>query len=114
MRGWKGLLSGALALVLLQVLVSSRNAGAGVSGVFGGAANLAEKLMDPTVPAIPARTTAPKSPVTATAVTQQLPGYVPYLPQVFGGNVAPASSATPSPASPASPAVPSSTQPLWS
>lgn len=51
--GLRGVLSGALALVLLQVLVTS--GGGRVAGLFRVPAQIAERFLNPSLPAIPER-----------------------------------------------------------
>lgn len=52
MRGWKGLLGGVLGLIALQVFVST-DAAERTSGLIGLVVTAAQRLMDPSVPAIP-------------------------------------------------------------
>jgi hypothetical protein len=53
-KGWRGVLGGALALVTLQVLVTS-NQTSRLAGLFTVPADLAEQFLNPNVPAIPDR-----------------------------------------------------------
>lgn len=64
MRGWKGLLTAALGLTLLEVVVQPEASGR-VSGVFSGVAKIVGHFLSPSLPAIPARTTAPANPVSS-------------------------------------------------
>lgn len=61
MYGWRGILTGALALIVLQVGISGQGPKS-VGGVFDFANALARRFIDPTVPAIGARAQAAKAP----------------------------------------------------
>lgn len=52
-----GFLGGVLALTALDAVVSSKGATNNVSGLLGTAASIIRHLSDPTVPAIPDRST---------------------------------------------------------
>jgi hypothetical protein len=54
MRGLRGILAGALALIGLQVLVQE-GASSRVSGLFGVPAAIAQRFLNPYIPAIPDR-----------------------------------------------------------
>lgn len=54
MRGWRGVLAGALALTALQVLVTSSRTDQ-IAGLFALPASWAERFLNPNVPAIPDR-----------------------------------------------------------
>jgi hypothetical protein len=49
--GWRGLLAGALALAMLQVVTSNPNASGRVGGLLSGVGDLARRFMSPGVPA---------------------------------------------------------------
>jgi len=48
-------LAGALALIVLEVVVSNKNAAAATGGVFDGIAGFAEAFLSPDVPGVPDR-----------------------------------------------------------
>ncbi len=50
---WRGLFTGALTLVALQAVVSSNAAAGRVGDMLEHVADLARRLLDPSVPAIP-------------------------------------------------------------
>lgn len=50
---WRGIFTGALVLIGLEVVTSSGQAAERFGGLFTGAATLVSHLLDPTVPAIP-------------------------------------------------------------
>jgi hypothetical protein len=60
MRGLRGLLTGALALIALETLTRN-NASKRVSGLFTLPGAWAKRFLDPTVPAIPDRDRAERS-----------------------------------------------------
>lgn len=61
MYGWRGIASGALALVVLSVVVTPA-AASRVGGVADFVVTLARHFLDPTVPAIPERAAAAPAP----------------------------------------------------
>lgn len=58
MYGWRGLLTGALALIVVSVVVTPEGS-TRVGGAFDAITGIARRFLDPTVPAIPERTEAP-------------------------------------------------------
>lgn len=70
MRGLRGFLTGALALIALEVVVSSKQATGRVSGIFTGIAAATSWLLDSNTPAIPDR--AHPASTTSTTVTPAL------------------------------------------
>jgi drug/metabolite transporter superfamily protein YnfA len=91
----KGFFIGALALIVLEVVVTSDSnkkggtvAGDAVGGVFGVAANLVRAFVDPTIPAFKAKAGKAAANSTAQASTAQLVTPGPILPsQISGGAV---------------------------
>jgi hypothetical protein len=79
----RSVLAGALALIVLEIVVTSEQASGRVGGFFAGVAAITNWFLDPGVPGIPDRTSAP---------TSASPGVV--LQQVDTGNT-PASSPAP-------------------
>lgn len=81
MRGWKGILTGALALVFFETIVqpsASKRVGTGIDTL----ANLATRFLDPAVPAIG---TPAKKPTTPQQEKDKLlhgggGGLIPFLP----------------------------------
>jgi hypothetical protein len=59
-RGLRGVLAGALALIALQTVVQPEASGR-VAGIFGLAANMARRFLDPAVPALGAASPAASS-----------------------------------------------------
>lgn len=59
--GVRGVLVGALTLIVLQALVSSPNAGK-LADLFRVPGNVALRFLDPTIPAIPQRDTGDEGP----------------------------------------------------
>lgn len=53
MRGWRGVLSGVLGLIALQVVVSTSGASGRVSSGMGDVASLLRRALSPAVPLIP-------------------------------------------------------------
>lgn len=81
----RGLFAGALALIALEVAVSTPAAAGRVGGLLGGAAALVRHLLDPTVPLIPDHsgdgpTGEPSSYVSPTAAGLDPNGPTPRLP----------------------------------
>jgi hypothetical protein len=58
---WRAVASGGLALVVLQVLVTSKQTGR-IGSLFALPATWAQHLIDPSIPAIPDRTLGAGSP----------------------------------------------------
>lgn len=54
----RSVLAGSLALIVLEILVTSRQATGRVSGLFSGVAKAVDWLVDPNTPGIPDRTVA--------------------------------------------------------
>lgn len=52
----RSILAGSLALIVLEIVVTSRQATGRVSGIFGGVAKAVGWLLDPHTPGIPDRT----------------------------------------------------------
>lgn len=59
---WRGVLSGSLALIALQASLSSDEATGRVGRMFGHVADLARRLIDPSIAAIPDLSTGAGSP----------------------------------------------------
>jgi hypothetical protein len=81
-RSWRGIISGALALALLDALVQTTGAASRVSGWLSGTGKVVNDFLSPTVPTFAASTTS------ATAETQAL-------------TTVPATTVTPTPTTPA-------------
>lgn len=58
---WRGVFTGALMLIGLEVVISSGQAADRFGGIFTAIATVVEHLLDPTVPAIPDLRTAGSS-----------------------------------------------------
>lgn len=72
MSGWRGMFAGALALIALQVIVSTSDAANRTSTGFKAIADVVQRALSPAVPLVPDRTgagdaPAPPGPVTAPA-----------------------------------------------
>jgi len=65
----RGILTGALALIILEVVVSSNQASGRIGGFFAGVAAAVDWLVDPGVPGIPDRSSSQPAPVTTQQVT---------------------------------------------
>lgn len=61
MRGWRGFLTGALGLIVLEILVTSSQATGRVTGLFSGVAKGVDWLVSNTTPGLPDRTQAKTS-----------------------------------------------------
>jgi hypothetical protein len=59
--GWRGLLAGALALAMLEVLTSNASAAGSVGGILSGIGDLARRFLSPGVPAFAKPAPAPSS-----------------------------------------------------
>ena len=92
MRGWRGFLSGALGLIVLEIVVTSNQATGRVTGLFAGVAAAANWLLDTNTPGIPDRTqkhpaaspivAAKPALLTAPSMATPNPGYAPGGPLV--------------------------------
>ena len=59
MRAWRSVITGALALLVLQTVLANREGAGRISGLIGDLAGVATRIVDPTVPALgPIKTTA--------------------------------------------------------
>lgn len=67
MNGWRGLLGGALALIILEVILTSPQATGRVGGFFSGLADGVSWFVSESTPAIPDRA------ATAAATTSSAP-----------------------------------------
>jgi hypothetical protein len=72
----RGIISGSIALIVLQVLLSSPQTGR-LAGLFAIPADLARRLIDPDIPAIPNLAGA-ATPAAAVVSTPLLPGTTDY------------------------------------
>lgn len=69
----RGILAGAFALIVLQVLVGNSRATNATAGVAAGAANAIHWFLDPNTPAIPDHSTATASATTPASPTPGVP-----------------------------------------
>lgn len=76
MRGWRGVFAGALALIALEVVVSTEDAAKRTSNAFGLLTNVVQRALSPAVPLVPERAISPEGPP-ATAASY----YAPHRPQ---------------------------------
>jgi len=79
----RGILAGALALIVLQVLVTNARATNALGGVATGAGKAVQWFLDPNTPAIPDRTQTASATSPSSSSSSSAPGSS-YLPPYTG------------------------------
>lgn len=73
MRGWRGLLAGAIGLALFELVLTNKNGNGLVAGAFTYPAKWIADLVDPTKPGLPQAKTSTASNSSATSTGTVVP-----------------------------------------